>query len=963
MNASLLEQTKCTHVLYAPEVENVVTPLLKERPETKIHKIASLEELILSEAKHYPFEKEYEKAKWDPILILHSSGSTGPPKPIVMNHATFAAGDNDRNLPRVPGRINQNWALWDFPKNETFFSAFPPFHLAGFSSMLVLPIYYSHATLVLAPPMLPPDGSILSDIMDQFPLKSIFCPPIIAEQFVGLFKDDSDALKEKCKNLNFILYAGGPLSQFTGSALSKVTDVCQFYGQTETGPIQALVPNRVDWASLEWHPVQEAIMEPSIDGTYEMVLKRNPALEKVRAVSCNFPDVEVWRTRDLFKPHPTKPNLWTFHGRADDIIVLSNGEKFNPVPSETHIASHPLVNGAMISGQGYPQASLIVEPKEHPSDPEAFIDKLWPIVEEANAQAPGHARITRGMILCSSPEKPFERTAKRTVIRSTTGKKYVEEIAELYNKDGPSHVKSVELTASPDLETTTKFIKDIISTAFPGHAVEEDDDLFVLGLDSLQTGEIISLLKSGINAGNPNLDVSWISVRFVYEHPTIKALVGATLAHLNPTLRLSNGGAPSMDRVEKMEYLIEKYTKDIPHHPHLKQTSTSEFHVILTGSTGTLGTQILVKLLSDPKVVGITCLDRSADAKDRIKRSFAQWKSPPTITDAVSFHQADYGKPDFGIPSAVAEELRSKVNLVIHNAWKVDFNHSLDSFEAVHVRGVRNLVDFAGSCISRPRLVFISSISTVLNWEQAATGAANGNGTYITTVPEVLPPSPAAAQALGYAESKAVAERILAAAAAEGGIDASVIRIGQIAGPIGDGNGGVWNAHEWFPLLLATSRALGKVPDGPSLGEIDWIPSDVVAATVWDIATSTPSSDDSPSPPLGVFHLVNPLRKPWSELLLGVQERLGGPGALKAVPMTDWVAELEQVDPRDKEAVAAKPASKVLHFFRDTAGGAYLGAEDIIYSTKESQKLSQALRDLGPIRDEWMARWMKDWGL
>ena len=104
--------------------------------------------------------------------------------------------------------------------------------------MILLPTYYSNATLVLGPSTRPPTGHMVSEIMDHFKLKSIFCPPIIAEQLV----QEPGGL-EKCKNLKFLLYAGGPLSQAAGEALSKVTDVCQFYGQTETGPIQALVPS------------------------------------------------------------------------------------------------------------------------------------------------------------------------------------------------------------------------------------------------------------------------------------------------------------------------------------------------------------------------------------------------------------------------------------------------------------------------------------------------------------------------------------------------------------------------------------------------------------------------------------------------------------------------------------------------------------------------------------------------
>lgn len=148
-------------------------------------------------------------------------------------------------------------------------------------------------------------------------------------------------------------------------------------------------------------------------------MRREPALEKVRSLSANFPDVEIWHTKDLFKRHPTKPELWTFHGRVDDIVVLSNGEKFNPVPSEVHISVHPLVNGALVIGQGYPQPSLILEPKDSSQTLETLVDAVWPAIDEANSQAPGQARITRDMILISHPSKAFVRSPKGTVVRTT----------------------------------------------------------------------------------------------------------------------------------------------------------------------------------------------------------------------------------------------------------------------------------------------------------------------------------------------------------------------------------------------------------------------------------------------------------------------------------------------------------------------------------------------------------------
>lgn len=79
--------------------------------------------------------------------------------------------------------------------------------------------------------------------------------------------------------------------------------------------------------------------------------------------------------------------------------------------------------------------------------------------------------------------------------------------------------------------------------------------------------------------------------------------------------------------------------------------------------------------------------------------------------------------------------------------------------------------------------------------------------------------------------------------------------------------------------------------------------------------------------------------------------------------MREWVGELEKLDLlQDKNTAASKPAVKVLDFFRDMAEGQYLGAEDVIFSTDEAERLSGSLRDLGPVKEIWMEEWMKSWG-
>ena len=64
-------------------------------------------------------------------------------------------------------------------------------------------------------------------------------------------------------------------------------------------------------------------MDPMGDGTYEMVVHRDASRSWVSHLSQAYPDLEVWRTNDLFVQSPHDANLWRFAGRRDDVIVLT----------------------------------------------------------------------------------------------------------------------------------------------------------------------------------------------------------------------------------------------------------------------------------------------------------------------------------------------------------------------------------------------------------------------------------------------------------------------------------------------------------------------------------------------------------------------------------------------------------------------------------------------------------------
>ena len=144
---------------------------------------------------------------------------------------------------------------------------------------------------------------------------------------------------------------------------------------------------------------------------------------------------------------------------------------------------------------------------------------------------------------------------------------------------------------------------------------------------------------------------------------------------------------------------------------------------------------------------------------------------------------------------------------IIHTAWDLNFNLILESYERVHVAGVRHLIDLALSSpqAQTPRIIFLSSVAAVGRYCGPSPTTTHGG----VIVPEEAIDDPSIPLEQGYGQSKYVGERILVNAT-EAGLRATIVRIGQLSGVT---TNGAWTLSEYIPMLLRSSMALGIAPD------------------------------------------------------------------------------------------------------------------------------------------------------
>ncbi|EMD64580.1 hypothetical protein COCSADRAFT_357678 [Bipolaris sorokiniana ND90Pr] len=232
-------------------------------------------------------------------------------------------------------------------------------------------------------------------------------------------------------------------------------------------------------------------------------------------VASNLPDGS-YATKDLFEPHPTIEKAWKYIARLDDTIALLNGEKFNPVMMEGTIRSHRAVKETIIFGFNRPCLGMLIAPAIEDMCESEVIDEIWPIVEAANQTAEAYARISKDMIRVLPYDCPYPRTDKGSVIRQAFYKEFATEIENAYDAAATSQGNLKTLTGS-ELEDHLRSI--LIKHTPSAKDIGRTADLFSLGIDSLQSIQVRTEILKTVHIGGNKLGQN-----VVFDYPTIASL-------------------------------------------------------------------------------------------------------------------------------------------------------------------------------------------------------------------------------------------------------------------------------------------------------------------------------------------------------------------------------------------------------------------------------------------------------
>lgn len=418
----------------------VVSEILAKKP-MRAYDFPLVEHFLSARPMPYPFTKTFESNRHEPLVCLHTSGTTGFPKPIIWTHDwanSIAAG---HYIPAPPGYERIDEML--LGPQRRMMTLFPQFHASGIICALFFQLYLG-TTVLYAPAAPTPNEAVdaaadaLEVLSEEAKIHSLALPPPHAE-YLGA---DTTQLERVSKKVDTLLWGGGDLSHASGSAIAARMQILNQLASTELGlwaELRRTEPSSAEVLEDDWHYVTfdkslnirfDPVSEGKEGTIYEAIMVKNKGEGAwVQPMFKIYTDMEEITLGDLFTQHPYDSEKWRHSGRSDDLLNFLTSETFHPGAAERRIATHPGVAEVIMVGTRRPKASLLIR-LNNGTD----LNSVWEVVDEVNQDSPLYARVGKHMILAIT--EPFPKTAKGTIQKKATIDLYASELDALYVEDG-----------------------------------------------------------------------------------------------------------------------------------------------------------------------------------------------------------------------------------------------------------------------------------------------------------------------------------------------------------------------------------------------------------------------------------------------------------------------------------------------------------------------------------------------
>ena len=375
--------------------------------------------------------------------------------------------------------------------------------------------------------------------------------------------------------------------------------------------------------------------------------------------------------------------------------------------------------------------------------------------------------------------------------------------------------------------------RDVLGEAAGAAIIRRDTDFFTVGGSSLLLVRLQNALREKMGIQLP--------LHELYQASTLRKMAATTSDQRSQLV------AETIDweAETSIPTIVLGAVKAQPSPP----PQENQRHVLLTGATGFLGSEILKALMSDENVAQIHCIAVPADAKHEL----------PSSTKMTAYF-GSLLSPNLGLSGKEASFIQSNIDQIIHAGAQ---GHCLNNYTSVRHANYLSTQFLATMALSRRvPLHFISSARVILQ-----------SGTCEAAPVSMAAHPPPVDGSQGFTASKWAGECFLENVAREIGLPAVIHRPCSVVGSQAPHDDAM-NSIIKYSLL---SRTVPAVPNAK--GFFDF--KDVVEVAT-EIARG-PVAHDS----ISFRHHSSGVRMPFSQLAQRMESLHGG--EFEVVSMSDWI--------------------------------------------------------------------------
>jgi pseurotin A synthetase (hybrid polyketide synthase/nonribosomal peptide synthetase) len=431
------------------------------------------------------------------------------------------------------------------------------------------------------------------------------------------------------------------------------------------------------------------------------------------------------------------------------------------------------------------------------------------------------------------------------------------------------------------LTTTEQKLKqvwlDILSHQQFSIPIDKKSDFFSVGGNSL----LLIRLRAGIESAFGIV----VPLAQLFQMSSLETLAARLDSSVEPVL---------LDVIDwEQESLLDANLLTLSDAHTLRSVDIADVHeglcVVLTGSTGFLGRELLRQLIANSRIAAIHCL------AIRPGRSLPKELSSNA---KVTPHVGDLADEWLGLDEQEARVIFSTAHVVIHNGAQVSHMKSYPSLRKTNVDSTRQLLDLAiRSSLHRKDGAEVPSFHFVSTAGVAGLAIPAAASSFRQISVGEFPPATDGSN--GYVAAKWASERILELAAVRLGLTVSIHRPSNITGPgVGDQDI-VHSVWRWAETL----RAVPDLAAAGAQGAFDFVGVDTCATNII-CAVFEPSEVGK----VRYLHQSGDVIVPVGSFQQELEKRMGV--EVSVLPFAEWV---------DK-AVEAGLDELVATFLRQTNG-------------------------------------------